>query len=474
MSNLKSTSTQLKSTSTQIKPSNTQLKPSNTQLNPSNIQPKLNTQTSLEQFLIYLAVHANPTRFLPFPNEYRSNPLSTQTSNLTNLASQEESKVPGMLNKSKKKRSLPRLYGTDAPQTQRLGSSFLPYTEEEYDRMKADLAQLEKHPEKFPRLLKYITSLELDMSEHGKNTIHPSITEYEFRYSALTERIRNIQYPKRWYLFHGSPLGNWHSILRNGLKNMSNTAYMSSGAASGSGVYLSDDIRVSYGYGGLGSKISCVAVIEILEDPETYKVRVSSHFVVPKDEILVARYLYKVAGSPNFDGKEVLQYYKKITEGRIKHTEAKKRLITEEETLTKNNIEVISKEGFVWTIIYEQMLFKLYLHSFPFQPVVIQPAYKLEKNVPHTNASHTGHIDDYGHSSDDEPEVKEPTDINDTTLKLTNIKDVNLPWMPIDWSPSYSLLTVLNLYKEAVDLSSLTMSTTEIPPLISADKNVAN
>lgn len=50
------------------------------------------------------------------------------------------------------------------------------------------------------------------------------------------------------FLFHGSSLQNWHSILRLGLKNFSNTKYMSHGAAYGPGVYFSNNINVSSQY----------------------------------------------------------------------------------------------------------------------------------------------------------------------------------------------------------------------------------
>jgi hypothetical protein len=231
----------------------------------------------MEAFLIYLAQHANPTRFTPFPDEYRKK-------------SPDDAK-------------------SSTNEAKGLGSSFAPYTPEEYADMKKDLDQLAKDPIRFPTLRKYINKLELGMSEHGNNTIHSSITEYEFRYSQLEERIRDIQYRNRWYLFHGSPLGNWHSILRNGLRNMSNTAYMSTGAAYGSGVYLSDNLQVSYSYGGHG-KSCCVSVVEVLADPEQYK-KADGYFVIPDDKLLVVRYLYRINHRPDFTGKEALAYYKK-------------------------------------------------------------------------------------------------------------------------------------------------------------------
>eukprot|EP00931_Biecheleriopsis_adriatica_P094266 TRINITY_DN67936_c0_g1_i1.p1 TRINITY_DN67936_c0_g1~~TRINITY_DN67936_c0_g1_i1.p1 ORF type:complete len:657 (+),score=149.84 TRINITY_DN67936_c0_g1_i1:130-1971(+) len=50
------------------------------------------------------------------------------------------------------------------------------------------------------------------------------------------------------FAFHGSAAENWHSILRNGLKNASNTALMTTGAAYGPGIYLSTHSSMSMGY----------------------------------------------------------------------------------------------------------------------------------------------------------------------------------------------------------------------------------
>jgi hypothetical protein len=48
--------------------------------------------------------------------------------------------------------------------------------------------------------------------------------------------------------YHGSPTENFHSILHNGLKNMSGTRHMKTGAAFGDGIYLAQDLKVSHSY----------------------------------------------------------------------------------------------------------------------------------------------------------------------------------------------------------------------------------
>ena len=52
------------------------------------------------------------------------------------------------------------------------------------------------------------------------------------------------------FAWHGSSWGNWHSIIRNGLKNMSKTKHMSTGAANGDGIYFADDWSTSITYCG--------------------------------------------------------------------------------------------------------------------------------------------------------------------------------------------------------------------------------
>ncbi|XP_061532141.1 protein mono-ADP-ribosyltransferase PARP6-like isoform X2 [Phycodurus eques] len=54
------------------------------------------------------------------------------------------------------------------------------------------------------------------------------------------------------FAFHGSHVENWHSILRNGLVNASNTKFQIHGAAYGKGIYLSPISSISFGYSDMG------------------------------------------------------------------------------------------------------------------------------------------------------------------------------------------------------------------------------
>eukprot|EP00729_Bicosta_minor_P013053 gene13053-27902_t len=71
--------------------------------------------------------------------------------------------------------------------------------------------------------------------------------------------------------YHGTPLENLHSILRSGFLNHFNTT-----ALFGPGTYLSSDLSVCMGFtragatwkkSGLGAKLSCVAVCQVIKHP---------------------------------------------------------------------------------------------------------------------------------------------------------------------------------------------------------------
>eukprot|EP00897_Mesotaenium_endlicherianum_P010847 jgi/Mesen1/9791/ME000007S09852 len=90
--------------------------------------------------------------------------------------------------------------------------------------------------------------------------------EQEAQFAALRRQRGSF------FAFHGSPSANWFSILRNGLRSMSNTRFMSTGAAHGAGIYLSDHLSTSLGYAqrsdsnlGLGRYKAGWAIVAICE-----------------------------------------------------------------------------------------------------------------------------------------------------------------------------------------------------------------
>ena len=63
--------------------------------------------------------------------------------------------------------------------------------------------------------------------------------------------------------FHGSKLSCWYSILKHGLRNVSNTSLMTTGAVYGAGVYLSPQHGVSIWYTGRDEYAGPLEVVSI-------------------------------------------------------------------------------------------------------------------------------------------------------------------------------------------------------------------
>jgi poly [ADP-ribose] polymerase 6/8 len=99
------------------------------------------------------------------------------------------------------------------------------------------------------------------------------------------------------YCWHGSALQNWHNVLRIGLKNMSNTKYMTAGAAYGPGIYMAKEAATSMGYAGntgnwpksrLGNGAKCLALCEVINDVKPP----NPYYVVQQENYIVTRYLF--------------------------------------------------------------------------------------------------------------------------------------------------------------------------------------
>lgn len=101
------------------------------------------------------------------------------------------------------------------------------------------------------------------------------------------------------YLYHGSPLSNWPSILRNGLKVTSKTKWMTTGAVYGDGIYCSDSLPLSWSYshGGYGPVV--VGVYEVWNAAKYLKT--THYYVVPQEQQLLLRYLIYMPDSANTD-----------------------------------------------------------------------------------------------------------------------------------------------------------------------------
>jgi len=290
----------------------------------------------MEDLLIDLTKNAEWTRLLPFPNQYR---LTT---------------------------------GIDEPHTQA-----------EYDNFMAALES------KAPDAIAYATTINLDITQHNTNSINPNTTEFEFQYHYLDNYKKNLKYPTRWYLFHGSRIGNWHSILRSGIKNMSGTRFMSAGQALGPGVYATTDIRIASDYGRSIRQHTYIAVLELLVDPAVYH-KGNGIYVIPDDKLLFPRYLLMLGTIPKYDGQDLLTFYKKLRDGLIKPNTKAKRLAIDIKNISDYYLEELNPNCILLYI--NEALFRCYVFSYPFKPPVLQLCSIL--NPDHSKyAEHSKHFD---------------------------------------------------------------------------------
>lgn len=144
------------------------------------------------------------------------------------------------------------------------------------------------------------------------------------------------------HVFHGSPIHNWYSIMRNGLKNYSGTDMMTHGQALGAGIYLASNISTSLGYcrNTNRSDYSIIGVVQILNS-EKYK-KSSGVYVVPDAADVLLKYLILLKqDKTKTDFQEIESYLTKELPSNIKNSIAGsygitiKRLNKEHEEFTK-------------------------------------------------------------------------------------------------------------------------------------------
>ena len=105
-----------------------------------------------------------------------------------------------------------------------------------------------------------------------------TLPTYQFNLSHLPDPLFKAHSATHstFLAFHGSPLCNWHSILRRGLESKSGTKEQTSGAIFGQGIYFSDDLRVArmfsgvgrgWGRSAMGEALEVVGLYEVINDP---------------------------------------------------------------------------------------------------------------------------------------------------------------------------------------------------------------
>jgi hypothetical protein len=99
-----------------------------------------------------------------------------------------------------------------------------------------------------------------------------------------------------------------------------------------------------------------------------------------------------------------------MADSRTRDNKVQTRLKRDEKELVEHGASILSKDDGVYIVMFDECLYRVYVHSFPYRQPVIQPVNELK---------HENHI----------------------------IKD---PWTMSDWSPAVSIYSVLLEYRDTV------------------------
>lgn len=136
------------------------------------------------------------------------------------------------------------------------------------------------------------------------------------------------------YLYHGSGLANWHSITHNGIRVMSGTALMTSGAVWGDGIYLSDSVGMSYNFCRDDGTGFIIGVYEVY-DAAAYQ-KAEHIYVVPDEQLLKLRYmLYVNSGA---DRKIMAELNNGLRETLDRHAAARAGATAREQKITSTRV----------------------------------------------------------------------------------------------------------------------------------------
>ena len=153
------------------------------------------------------------------------------------------------------------------------------------------------------QLIKFIIEtkkIETDYSEINITDDKKVYKQFKIKHDPCVESKFMKSSNEFCYLFHGSSVENWHSIIRNGIYNTSGTNLQVNGAVHGNGVYLSDNLVINSAYsrGNLDNAMSrscdiIVAVFQVIGDKAQY-CKIPNVYVVSDSSKLLLRYLISI------------------------------------------------------------------------------------------------------------------------------------------------------------------------------------
>jgi len=211
------------------------------------------------------------------------------------------------------------------------------------------------------------------------------------------------KFKKEYFLFHGTSMHSWYPIIKNGLKVMSGTEFMTNGSVYGNGIYLSDQFSMSLGYSAKNfinkynknSSRCIIGVFEIADKIEQYK-KTNNIFVITDDKIMLLRYLIVIENYSIFNqSNELSDYFVKYLGSINKLNQKKsiniknKRFNAEMKLLNNNskvyNVDMID-EFSNWKIELNEIKGKkiklnIYFNDYPKLPPKISLESELNKDI---------------------------------------------------------------------------------------------
>ena len=144
----------------------------------------------------------------------------------------------------------------------------------------------------------YFSNIKNEISSSSSNNSKKKKLK-EFKTNKKTSVIDNEE--KSVFLWHGSNGSRWHSIIRNGLKNMTYDDCVH-GAASGPGIYLASDEYVSTSYSQFvdnlnknskfGPKLSLIAPYEVIPNEKYKDFQIES--TLQDDDAIIVRFVFPI------------------------------------------------------------------------------------------------------------------------------------------------------------------------------------
>lgn len=140
--------------------------------------------------------------------------------------------------------------------------------------------------------------------------IHTCTRKHAEKFEALRAKHGSL------WAFHGSSMSNWHNILRQNLKNASNTQMMSAGAAYGEGVYLAASSVTSATYSSsspawdksaFGTSPKCLALVEVANSSRVHHHQGGNIIVANDEDCVMLRqlFVYPTGHMPTVSAKSI-------------------------------------------------------------------------------------------------------------------------------------------------------------------------